>query len=81
MLLRKLQGQTNDDGNFVYPGEENIEDRVGSSLHELIDYAFGNSKNGKPVDIDVFRSHIISALKIPPNLLYYPPVAWKKFVN
>ena len=80
-MLRKLQGHTNDDGNFIYPGEGNIEERTGSALHELIEYAFGKSKNGKPVDIDLFRSHITEVLKLPPELLYYPPVAWKKFIN
>ena len=82
MLLRKLQKQTNDDGNFIYPGKENgkesIEERTGSNLIELIDYSFGHSNTGKPIDISLFYEFLTKVMFVPSNLLYYPPTVWKK---
>ena len=78
ILRRKLQKQTNDDGDFIYPGTESITERTGSNLNELINYAFGHSKIGKPVDAPLFYDFIINVMKIPSNLLYYAPPVWKK---
>ena len=79
MVLRKLKEHTNDDGNFIYPGKEDIKLRTGSTLHELMASAFGKPNATKPVDFDLFKNILTSVLKIPSHLLYSPPILWKKF--
>jgi hypothetical protein len=64
-LLRRLKRMTDDDGNFVFPGDsEDIFDRTGSGLTDLLDYAFEKTSD-KPIDYILFRKFLISDLNIP----------------
>lgn len=76
MLQRKLQ--TDEDGNIVYPGNENTEKRTGSNLRMLLTYAFGDTKNGKPLDYEILRDMLINVMKIPSDQLYQARVVWKQ---
>lgn len=69
MLLRKLTDSTNEDGNFIYPGAEDVAERTGSNLNHLIAYALQDMEH-KPIDYDVFREFLINTMKIPIELLY-----------
>ena len=79
MLLRKLQSQTNDDGQFVYPGQESVEERTGSSLIELVAYAM-RKIDEKPLDYGLFRDFLVTQLKIPPKLLFVKEGGWKQLL-
>ena len=69
MLIRKLSHSTTEDGNFIYPGSEDADDRTGSNLHHLVAYAVHDMQE-KPLDYDIFREFLITKLKIPASLLY-----------
>ena len=69
MLLRKLSHSTTEDGNFIYDGSEDVDDRTGSSLHHLVAYAV-HDMNEKPIDYDFFHEFLITTMKIPASLLY-----------
>lgn len=69
MLIRKLSHSTTEDGNFIYPGSEDVDDRTGSSLHHLVAYGV-HDMHAKPYDYDIFREFLITKLKIPASLLY-----------
>jgi hypothetical protein len=62
-LLRRLSHMTDEDGNFVYPGDSDIYDRTGSGLPDLVNYAFEKT-NEKPIDYDLFRDFLINEMKI-----------------
>ena len=69
MLLRKHSHSTTEDGNFIYPGSEDVAERTGSNLNHLVAYAIHDMKE-KPIDYDVFREFLIKTMKIPDQLLY-----------
>ena len=69
MLLHKLSNSTDEDGSFIYPGNTDVDDRTGSSLHHLVAYAVHDMQE-KPLDYDIFREFLITKLKIPASLLY-----------
>ena len=69
MLIRKLSHSTTEDGNFIYDGSEDVDDRTGSSLHHLVAYAVHDMKE-KPIDYDIFREFLIKTKNIPAPLLY-----------
>ena len=69
MLLRKLNHLTTEDGEFIYPGPEDVSIRTGSNLNHLVAYAVQKMEE-KPIDYDVFRNFLIKSMKIPDHLLY-----------
>ena len=69
MVLRKLSQSTTEDGDFIYPGSEDVAERTGSNLNHLVAYAMHDMKEN-PIDYDVFREFLIKTMKIPDQLLY-----------
>ena len=69
MLLRKLSNTTTEDGNFIYPGDTDVDERTGTNLHHLLSYGVKEMKE-KPIDYDFFRDFLIKNMKIPDQLLY-----------
>lgn len=67
MLERKLE--TNDDGNIIFPGDDDVAQRTGSNLNHLIDYSMGKSKE-KPIDYNAFCILLTETLKIPADKLH-----------
>jgi hypothetical protein len=64
-ILQRLQSMTDDDGHFVYSGDNSdVYDRTGSGLTDLLDYAFERKKE-KPIDYDLFREFLVNDLKVP----------------
>lgn len=62
-MKRRLQPFTNDDGNFVYPGNEDQDERTGSNLGQLLDYAF-RVTNERPIDYKVFREFVLEHYRL-----------------
>ena len=76
-MIRKLQAKTNKDGNIIYDGTTDENDRTGSNLKLLVQYAMGKQRE-KPLDYEVFVFHVMQNLKIPKQHLYCAKTIWKK---
>ena len=69
LIYQKLSPMTNEDGEFIYDGEEPETERLGSNLKKLLDFAF-NGGVEKPLDEHIFRDYLLKKLKVPQNELW-----------
>ena len=68
IVWTRLTHLVNDDGDFVYPGDGDAEDRTGTNLNALLKYVF-DKIGPKPHDTFLFVEFLHNVLKIPQDLL------------
>ena len=79
-LTRRLAKYTDGDGNFIYEGEGQPDDRRGSNLDALLSYALKEKgiRMDKPLDYELFYAFLVEKMKFPSDLLFRAPHIWKK---
>lgn len=76
-LKSSLASHSTSDGYMVYDGDGEVQERTGSHISELIEFAVRGGDE-KPIDYDMFRVFLIDKFNISERMLFKTKKHWIK---